>query len=376
MTKKLQISLLAIFGLIMFAGISAMGQTVIFSENFDGTFLNQSIPSGWTNIDADGDSNIWYTAYGYSGNNPLGNNGSMGIITSRSWWANVVLTPDNWLITPQISLETNASLKYYVCSSPTYPAEHYGVYISTTGTNSSDFTLLFEETLTAANPNRTWLERNIDLSAYNNQQVYIAWRHFNCSDEQSLDLDDISVMSSSNTPSSVTTLDATNLQNRATTLNATITRGTDIISSQGFEWKAETDESLQSVDIANVIDDNFSLALTELSPYTIYKYKAYIVVDGNKLYGEEKSVQTLGLNMVTGNTEINIYPNPVSNDLNIECSEKIDSIEVYDSLGRRIIRQENSPKKTTIDVSNLNNGIYILKLITEKGIGEYKIVKG
>ena len=69
-----------------------------------------------------------------------------------------------------------------------------------------------------------------------------------------------------------------------------------------------------------------------------------------------------------------VYPNPVSNDLNIECGEKIESLDIYDALGRRVISKQNTPKSTTIDVSNLDNGIYILKLRTAKGSGEYKVV--
>lgn len=67
-----------------------------------------------------------------------------------------------------------------------------------------------------------------------------------------------------------------------------------------------------------------------------------------------------------------VYPNPVSNALNIETKEKVDNIILYDALGKEVM----CTKKTNdIDVSNLNNGLYILKLMTEKGIGEYKIVK-
>ena len=84
---------------------------------------------------------------------------------------------------------------------------------------------------------------------------------------------------------------------------------------------------------------------------------------------------TMGIEeVITDNISAKVYPNPVSNDLNIECGEKIESLDIYDALGRKIISKENTPKSTTIDVSNLDNGIYILKLRTAKGSGEYKIV--
>ncbi len=84
---------------------------------------------------------------------------------------------------------------------------------------------------------------------------------------------------------------------------------------------------------------------------------------------------TMGIEeVITDNISAKVYPNPVSNDLNIECGEKIESLDIYDALGRKIISKENTPKSTTIDVSNLDNGIYILKLRTSKGRGEYKVV--
>lgn len=67
-----------------------------------------------------------------------------------------------------------------------------------------------------------------------------------------------------------------------------------------------------------------------------------------------------------------VYPNPVSNALNIETKEKVDNIILYDILGKEVLRTK---KTNDIDVSNLNNGVYILKLMTEKGIRENKIVK-
>ncbi len=84
---------------------------------------------------------------------------------------------------------------------------------------------------------------------------------------------------------------------------------------------------------------------------------------------------TVGIEeVITDNISAKVYPNPVSNDLNIECGERIESLDIYDALGRKVISKENTPKSTTIDVSNLDNGIYILKLRTAKGSGEYKIV--
>jgi len=85
---------------------------------------------------------------------------------------------------------------------------------------------------------------------------------------------------------------------------------------------------------------------------------------------------TLGIKeLMVNNINARVYPNPVSNNLNIECEENINKLEFYDAFGRIVISQESVLNNTSIDVSSLANGIYILKLRTAEGVGEYKVVK-
>lgn len=72
------------------------------------------------------------------------------------------------------------------------------------------------------------------------------------------------------------------------------------------------------------------------------------------------------------NISAKVYPNPVSSSLNIECSEKINSIIFYDTFGKELFRTKETKD---IDVSTLTEGVYFLKLITNKGEGSYKVIK-
>ena len=78
--------------------------------------------------------------------------------------------------------------------------------------------------------------------------------------------------------------------------------------------------------------------------------------------------------MSANSLEINIYPNPASNNLNIECGERINNLELYDAIGRMLIRKTNVLDNVSIDVSNLESGMYILKIRTSNGSGEYKVI--
>ena len=68
-----------------------------------------------------------------------------------------------------------------------------------------------------------------------------------------------------------------------------------------------------------------------------------------------------------------LYPNPTSDILNIETDQKISKIEVYDVSGKLAISTNGKDKKVT--VSNLNNGMYFIKLYTENGVINSKFIK-
>ncbi|NLL27685.1 MAG: PKD domain-containing protein, partial [Bacteroidales bacterium] len=166
-------------------------EAYMFFEGFEGGV----IPAGWTTNDVDGDGYNWFVDTSGASKTHSGK----GAIVSASWLKDVgALTPNNWLITPAIDLSNTSDsydLKYYVIGQdPSYSQEHYGVYVSTTGTNPANFTLLFEETLPSGM--QEYEARKISLNAYKgNSTVYIAFRHFNSSDVFRINLDDVGVLS-------------------------------------------------------------------------------------------------------------------------------------------------------------------------------------
>ncbi|MDR3142346.1 MAG: choice-of-anchor J domain-containing protein [Tannerellaceae bacterium] len=180
--------------------------TTLFEEDFE-----SGIPATWGNVDKDSDGYKWGIRTGTTAQS--GNNS----VTSASYlsvYPYTALRPDNWLVTPDITLTDNNTLKYYVSAQEAYfPAEHYGVYISTSDAVPGTFTELFGETMTASpgkpvdNPAPgafrssgpqyvpgAWYERTVDLSAYNGQTVYIAFRHFDCTDQWNLNLDNVKIL--------------------------------------------------------------------------------------------------------------------------------------------------------------------------------------
>jgi len=69
-----------------------------------------------------------------------------------------------------------------------------------------------------------------------------------------------------------------------------------------------------------------------------------------------------------------IHPNPTSDIINlvIPNSEEIISMTLYDISGKQM---DVTATENSLDVSNLPNGLYILKITSEEGVVSHKIIK-
>lgn len=160
---------------------------------------------GWTTIDADGDGQSWDLSSIVMGTG-YAHNASIDMVLSKSYDNTIgALEPDNFLVSP--AKAEYSSISFYACAQDNeWAAEHFGVAISTTNnTSASAFTTVQEWTMTAKGngvpaPGRggdkgqgNWYQYSVDLSAYADQAIWVAIRHFNCSDYFYLDVDDISL---------------------------------------------------------------------------------------------------------------------------------------------------------------------------------------
>ena len=152
----------------------------------------------WTNIDADGDTKKWWS---------LESNGQFYAI-SESYDAvfEFPLTPDNWLLTPPLSLAQSEDyqLTYKIggATSQTTSAEKYSILISKTGINPANFTPVRTETLypsdytellTGALSGYGLKTVKVPLTTYSGETIYIAFRHWDCTAQDRLILTDIYV---------------------------------------------------------------------------------------------------------------------------------------------------------------------------------------
>ena len=88
---------------------------------------------------------------------------------------------------------------------------------------------------------------------------------------------------------------------------------------------------------------------------------------------------TLGVSNVNPLENIKLYPNPSKGIFTISNLRNIDikSIEIYNILGRLVkeLRHLNNDKNIQVNMTNLNQGIYLLKLNTIDGISfKHKLI--
>lgn len=172
--------------------------------SFEGTF------DGWTTIDADGDGFCWEQASVLMAGYSIPSHDGADCVTSQSYDGSYgALTPDNYLVSPSKAAYTE--ITFWACAQDAaWAAEHFGVSVSTgSNTNPADFTLVDEWTMTAkrveatedANVARkgrdilegTWYEYTVDFSAYSGQEIWVAIRHFGCTDQFYINVDEVTL---------------------------------------------------------------------------------------------------------------------------------------------------------------------------------------
>ena len=73
--------------------------------------------------------------------------------------------------------------------------------------------------------------------------------------------------------------------------------------------------------------------------------------------------------------DIKLIPNPVENILTINSKEPIEKIEVYNSIGQKTNYSASGKTTESIDLSGLNSGVYIVKMLVAEQVKVIRIIK-
>ena len=236
---------------------------------FDGFENGQTDWPCWTNIDAGGEFSIWYR----HGNNsasyfPDPATGDYYISHDHGYNG---LSETGWMISPKISIpsgNTTTSLSFKSYETGSGNIGTMAVKVSTTGTNPSNFTEVWRQTY--ANASNSWKTITVDLSAYQGQNIYIAFYYYETT--RAWCVDDVSVtqtaipqytITANASPTSGGTVSGGGTYNQGATCTLTAT------PANGYEFlywkKGNTQVSTNAT---------YSFTVTESATYTAYFQQA------------------------------------------------------------------------------------------------------
>jgi hypothetical protein len=347
-----------------------------FVEDFE---HDGQMPDCWTQEHVNGSLNWVFQSGGET-------HGNIHVAHSGSYNALLFVAsnegPTTRLITPVLDLSNMADpyVTFWHAQQPwNTDQDHLSVYYRTSSsapwqmlTQYSDAIIAWtQDSLALPNPTATYQLAFVGMASYAYGVV----------------LDDITVNGTSTIPipadPTVTTNAATNIGQTTATLNATITNPDNVtITAKGFEWKASTDDIYTQV-ASSGAGDTFNYGLTGLTANTTYTFKAYITFDGGVVYGDEMTftteIDSTGVESFLA-ASVTLYPNPAKEVVNVECTMQhagyaIEAVEVYDVYGKLVNTVEVNGNPIRINIANLADGMYFVRVTTDAGAVTKRFVK-
>jgi hypothetical protein len=345
-----------------------------FPEGFD----NGVIPTGWvTFVGENGLGTAVNWGYGTYANS------TEGYMSCSDEDAGGVT--EDWLVSPSTSITVTTSLLSFgerTIYTQAYEPTTMSIRISTTSqTDISTFTSL--SSLTATEVFNGTKSRTVDLSAYEGQTIYIAW----VLEQEYGDgwlIDDITLNNQNASAPSI----AENLSpiNGATDVEMAANDGAialswdapstgDAATSYEIFW-GTTSGSLISLGTltgtsVNITGNNYS---------TTYYWMVVPLNAGGSATGSSEmslttqSDPTLGIhdNTIEG---LSLFPSIVKQKLNFISQKTVDGITIFNLLGQQVYSSKPNTTNSSVDVSSLKGGMYMVKVKVGNSIGTYKIIK-
>lgn len=115
---------------------------------------------------------------------------------------------------------------------------------------------------------------------------------------------------------------------------------------------------------------------------TIYRHFFNGAIDEVRIYNrvlDESEIEYLytSVNNVIINSSVKIYPNPTTDYLSIDFDNKFSNsdIEIFDITGKKILGIKSRKNEEKINMSELDRGVYFIRIKNEEFIKTKKIIK-
>lgn len=138
------------------------------------------------------------------------------------------------------------------------------------------------------------------------------------------------------------------------------------VDSYGDGWTTTNNDHPSGIWISNAQGEFAAYSWGYSNGPSFSNFDIYLNVTSN---GDGSHV---GIDDVAASVDFSIYPNPATDRLTIDCSDAVREINVLDMTGRTVVTYGAT---NSLNVSGLAAGVYMLRVVTENGVGMQKFVK-
>ncbi|WP_196890109.1 T9SS type A sorting domain-containing protein [Aureivirga sp. CE67] len=153
-----------------------------------------------------------------------------------------------------------------------------------------------------------------------------------------------------------------------------------------IKWTAEGEDNFEIIVIPATEEMPEEGVVTSTNPHTAMdltantEYKVYV---RTVCEGDEKSEWSEMYTFTTANLSIEdniieglrVFPNPASDVLSISAKEILLKVEVFNTLGQKVLENDFQNTDVKLNLQNIEKGSYTIKLTTEKTASSFRIVK-
>ena len=155
----------------------------------------------------------------------------------------------------------------------------------------------------------------------------------------------------------------------------------DTIETPWMEWVQHPYNNIYYLQTPEIIFGTYQYWSNGLAPIpnTCQMYFFPIFAETDSTLGDGINFDTndstdMSLYNATVDRYSNVYPNPAKDIVTVQSSFKVKEIEIHNALGQVVLRKQGNQNIETIDVSNLQSGAYIVRIKTQRGFANKKIL--
>jgi hypothetical protein len=235
-------------------------------------------------------------------------------------------------------------------NTPQYRTEHYSVWVSSTGTDVADFTMVHDETLLSTHTNWVYETRTVTLDYQTGTQIYVAFRHHQSTDKDRITIDNVKVLKTENDEE--TTLFMEDFETYADNDAFVANSNWMLVDADGDsnKWYHHLRSTTQN---KSLISDSYDGA-------------AALTPDNWAITPQIQLGQASSVNPIA-NKSLFVYPNPFKNNVVIEGGQDISRVTVLIIIGQVVMDVQVTNETTVLNTNSLPNGVYMFTFTTANG---------